>query len=144
MSQKNRLLAISSIILAAIALLLIFSPILKSKPIKIVPGFTYQDTITKEDAPDVEDKDYRRHTYSLSVFVNTTYRFEASSLSDDVILVFEYYGDDKIQLLRIDAMGSGTTDYTYGSAGLKIIYVEALTEDLPADYSLKVTKIGES
>ena len=141
MAKKTRILIISAIVLVAIVLILIFSPILKSKPIAIVPGLTYQNTIMPKDAPDFTDKDYRRHTYSLNVAVDTTYTFEANSLSDDVILVFEQYYDDKIQILSVDAMGSGITDRTFTSAGLKIIYVEALGDECPADYSLRVTKV---
>jgi hypothetical protein len=142
-SKKSRNLIISGIVLVAIVLILIFSPILKSKPIAIEPGLTYRDTINSTDAPDVADKDYRRHTYSLTVAVNTTYTFEVTSLSDDVIVVYEHYYDDKFHILRVDAMESGTADRTFGSAGLKIIYVEAPADECPADYSLLVTKVEE-
>jgi len=141
MSKKSRILIISGIVLVAIVLILIFSPILKGKPIVIEPGITYQNTIMPKDAPDFTDKDYRRHTYSFTVAVNTTYTFAASSLSDDVILVCEYHDGDKTQILHVDAMGSANTDYTFNSAGLKFIYVEALADGLPADYSLRVTKV---
>ena len=144
MSRKKKTLIISGIVLVAVVLILVFSPILKSKPIAIEPGFTYLNTINAKDAPDFEDKDYRRHTYSLNVAVDTTYTFAASSLSDDVILVCEYYYDDKTQILSVDAMGSAMTDRTFNSAGLKIIYVEALGDECPADYSLRVTKVEES
>ncbi len=141
MSKKSRVMIISGIVLVAIVLILIFSPIFKSKPIKIETGLTYQNTIMPEDPPDFKDKDYRRHTYSLNVAVNTTYTFEASSLSDDVILVYERYYNDRFHILRVDAMESGMTDHTFTSAGEKIIYVEALADKLPADYSLRVTKV---
>ena len=45
MSRKKKALIISIIVLVAIALLLIFSPILKSKPVAIEPGIIYEDTI---------------------------------------------------------------------------------------------------
>ena len=141
MSKKHKVLIISGIVLVAIVLILIFSPILKSKPIKIEPGLTYQDTIMPKDAPDFKDKDYRRHTYSLNVAVDTTYTFEVSSLSDDFVVVYEHYYDDKFHILRVDAMGSGTKDHKFTSAGLKIIYVEALADGLPAEYTLRVTKV---
>ena len=144
MSKKTRILIISGIVLVAIVLILWFSPILKGKPIVIEPGLTYQNTIMPKDAPDFTDKDYRRYTYSLTVAVGTTYTFEVSSLSDDVILVCEYYYDDKIQILSVDPMGSGTANHTFVSAGLKIIYVEALGDECPADYSLRVTKVEDS
>jgi len=140
-AKKYKALIISGIVLLAIVLILIFSPILKGKPIAIEPGLTYQNTISLTDAPDFTDKDYRRHTYSLNVAVGTTYTFEASSLSDDVILVCEYYYDDKTQILHVDAMGSGTANHTFVSAGQKIIYVEVLADECPADYSLCVTKV---
>jgi hypothetical protein len=143
MSKKSRVLIISGIVLVAIALLLIFSPIFKSKPITIEPGLTYQDTIMAEDTPDSTDKDYRRHTYSLTVAVNTTYTFEASSLTYASILVFEYHDGDKIQILRVDAMGTVMKNYTFHSAGLKIFYVEALADECPAEYSLRVTRAEE-
>ena len=143
MSKKTRILIVSGIVVVAIVLLLIFSPILKSKPIAIEPGLTYQDTIMPEDTPDSTDKDYRRHTYSLNVVVDTTYTFEASSLSDASILVFEYHDGDKIHLLSVHAMGSGMKDHTFHSAGLKIFYVEALADECPAEYSLRVTEVEE-
>lgn len=143
MSRKPRYLLISGIVLVAIALLLIFSPILKSKPIAIEPGFTYQDTITLEDKPDNTDKDYRRHTYSLTTAVNVTWLFEVSSLSDDPIRLIEDHDGKRIQLLTTDAMVSAKTEYKFHSAGLKIYYIEAPAGGLPADYSLKVTKIKE-
>jgi hypothetical protein len=141
MSRKKRGLIISGIVLVAVVLILIFSPILKSKPIAIEFGLTYQDTIMPQDSPDVKDKDYRRHTYSFNAPADETCTFEASSLSDDVILVYEYHDGDKIQLLRVEAMGSGTAEHTFHSTGLKIIYVEALADECPADYSLRVTKV---
>ena len=144
MAKKKKSLIISGIVLVAIVLILIFSPILKSEPIAIEPGLTYQNTISSKDAPDFTDKDYRRHTYSLNVAVGTTYTFEASSLYGDVILVCEYYYDDKIKILSTDAMGSGTTDHYFNSAGLKIIYVEALADETPAEYTLRVTEVEES
>lgn len=141
MSKKHKVLIISGIVLVVIVLILIFSPILKSKPIKIEPGLTYQDTIMPKDPPDFKDKDYRRHTYGLNVAVDTTYTFEVSSLSDDCVMVYEHYYDDKFHILRVNAMESGTTDHKFTSAGLKLIYVEALADGLPADYSLRVTKV---
>lgn len=141
MSKKSRVLTISGIVLVAIVLILIFSPIFKSKPVLIELGFTYYDTINPEDALYSADKDYRRHTYSLTVAVDEIYRFEASSLSDDSILLLEYHDGDRIQLLDLGAGGSGLKEHTFHSAGLKIFYVEAPADELPADYSLKVTKV---
>ena len=139
MSRKKKALIISGIVLVAVALLLIFSPILKSQPVAIEPGITYRDTIMPKDAPDFTDKDYRRHTYSLYANTKDTYTFEASSLSDDVILVCEYYEGEKKQILSIDALASGMKEQTFSSTGQKIIYVEALADGLPADYTLRVT-----
>jgi hypothetical protein len=143
MSRKSRVLIISGIVLAAVVLILIFSPILKSKPIEIEFGLTYQDTINPEDTPGIKDRDYRGHVYSFNAAADETYKFEASSLSDDIILVYEYYEGDKIQILRIEAMGSGEADHTFHSTGRKIICVEALADACPADYSLRVTKVEE-
>ena len=143
MSTKKRTLIITGIVLVIVFLILYFSPILKSKPIEVEMGFTYQDTIMPKDAPDFTDKDYRRHTYSFNAHADDTYTFEASSLSDDVILVCEYYEGEKKQILSINAMASGTADRTFHSTGRKIIYVEALADGLPADYSLRITKAEE-
>ena len=139
MSRKKKGLIITGIVLVAVALLLYFSPILKSQPIAIESGVTYQNTIMPKDAPDFTDKDYRRHTYSLYANTKDTYTFEASSLSDDVILINEYYEGEKKQILSIDALESGTADQTFNSTGQKIIYVEALADALPAEYTLRVT-----
>ena len=144
MPRKKKALIISGIVLVAIALLLIFSPILKSKPIAIELGITYQNTIMPKDAPDSTDKDYRRHTYSLYANTEDTYTFEASSLSDDIILIYEYYEGEKKEILSINAMVSRTVDQTFNSTGQKIIYVEALADRLPADYTLRVTIKKES
>ncbi|HEY96776.1 MAG TPA: hypothetical protein G4O16_01175 [Dehalococcoidia bacterium] len=142
MTKKKSTLIITGILLVAIVLLLIFSPILKSKPDKIEPGVTYQGTITAKDPIDSFDKYYRRHTYSLTVAVDTTYEFEVSSLSDNsIILVFEYYEGKRIHILSAPANHSRTTDHHFVSAGLKIIWVEALYNECPADYSLRVTLI---
>ena len=92
----------------------------------------------------MKNKDYRRHTYSLYANTKDTYTFEASSLSDDVILINEYYEGEKKQILSIDAMASGVMDQTFSSTGQKIIYVEALADALPAEYSLRVIIIVES
>ena len=142
MTRNSRTLIISGIILAAIILLLIFSPIIRSKPVKIEPGVTYQETISSTDSTDSFDKNYRRHTYSLTVAVNTTYEFEVSSLSDSSIMVFEYYEGNRIHLLSVPAMQNRTTEHHFVSAGLKIIWVEALADDCPADYSLQVIKVA--
>jgi hypothetical protein len=40
-------------------------------------------------------------------------------------------------------MGSGTAEHHFTSAGLKIIYVEALADECPAEYSLRVTEVEE-
>jgi hypothetical protein len=144
MSRKKKALIISIIVLVAVALLLIFSPILKSQPIAIEPGITYEDTIMPKDAPNFSDKDYRRHTYSLYANTKDTYTFEASSQSDDIILINEYYEGEKKQILVINALQSDTADHTFNSTGQKIIYVEALADRLPADYTLRVTIIKGS
>ena len=144
MSRKQRGLIISIIVVVAVALILYFSPILKSKPIEVEFGFTYQDTIMPKDAPDFTDKDYRRHTYSFNAHADDTYTFEASSLSDDVILVCEYYEGEKKQILNINAMANEAADHTFNSTGRKIIYVEALADGLPADYSLRITEAEKS
>ena len=144
MAKKHKALIISAIVLVVIAVILIFSPILKSKPIAIEPGTTYQDTILPEDAPDITDKDYRRHTYSLNVAVDETYKFAVSSLSRDVIVVYEYYKDAKTQIILVASLESGTADHTFRSAGQKRIFVEALADECPADYSLRVTKVADS
>ena len=144
MSRKKKALIISIIVLVAVALLLIFSPILKSQPIAIELGITYENIIMPKDAPNFSDKDYRRHTYSLYANTEDTYTFEASSLSDDVILINEYYEGEKKLILSINTMESGTADQTFSSTGQKIIYVEALADALPAEYSLRVIIIVES
>jgi hypothetical protein len=145
MSWKKRALIITGIVIVAIVLLLIFSPILKNKPVKIEPGIMYQDTITIKDASDSFDKNYRRNAYSLTVAVDTTWTFEVSSLSGGSILVFEYYEGNRIHILSVPANQSRTADHHFVSAGLKIIWVEVLYNECPADYSLRVTLIeGES
>ena len=143
MSRKKKGLIISAIVLVAVALILMFSPIFKSKPIEVEMGLTYRDTIMPKDAPAYNDKDYRRHTYSFNAHADDTYTFEASSLSDDVIRVGEYYEGDKIQIINVDVMAIGTAEHTFHSTGRKLIYVEALADGLPADYSLRITKAEE-
>ena len=71
-------------------------------------------------------------------------RFLGGGLSNDDIYVYEHYYDDRFHIIHVEPMGSGTADYHFVSAGLKIIYVEAHTRDLPADYSLRVTKVEDS
>lgn len=94
-----------------------------------------------EDPPDISDKDYRRHTYSINVFSNEKYTFKVSSLSYDVILLYEYRDDKKTQLLYVETLGSGTTEYEVHSAGQKTLFVEALAVECPAEYSLRVEKV---
>lgn len=144
MSRRKKGLIITCTVLVAVALILIFSPILKSKPIEVEIGFTYQDTILPEDAPDFHDNDYRRHTYSFNAHADDTYTFEAGLLSDDAIVVYEYYEGEKKQILSISAGESGAADHTFHSTGRKIICVAALADELPADYSLRVTKSEKS
>ena len=139
--MKNRILVISCIVLVAIAVILVFSPILKSKPIAVEAGLIYLDTIMPDDAPDISDKEYRRHTYSLNVLSKEKYTIEVSSLSDDRILLFEYYNRNKTQLVHVDTMASATIEYEVSSAGQKIFYVEALADACPAEYRLKITKL---
>ena len=143
MSINRRFLIISVIVLVAVFLVLYFSPILKSDPIPIEFGVTYQDTIMPKDAPDFKDKDYRGHFYSLTVFSDDVCLYEVSSLSDGAILVVEHYYDDRILVLHVGAGDSATKEYTYKSAGLKRIYIEALADELPAEYSFKVTKVDK-
>ena len=141
MAKKSNVLIISAIALVFIAVILIFSPIFKSKPLKIEPGLTYQDTIMPEDPPNNPNDDYRCHIYSINVFSREKYTFEVNSLSDDVILLLEYRDNKKYWLMEVEAGVSGTIEYTVNSAGQKILYVEALAAECPAEYELKITKL---
>lgn len=142
MPTKNRILVISSIIVIAIAVILIFSPILRTKPVPMKSGETYRETITLEDKSDIsEDKEYRRHTYSLNIIKEDEYTFEIYALSDGDIILFEYYQNEKKQLVHVSAGGMATISYDTNSAGQKIFYIETLAETCPAEYRLKVNKL---
>ena len=145
MSGKQKALIISVLVVVFIAYLLIFSPILKGEPVKIETGYTYLDTIDSEDPPGFDEELDHRHSYTMNVFVDTTYNFAVSSLSDTVIVLYEYHDGDKIHLLNINAGDSANIDHTFHSAGRKIFYIESPTHGLPADYSFRVTHVaGES
>jgi hypothetical protein len=140
MSMKNRILIISCVVVIFIAFILIFSPILRSQPIAIKVGETYQDIITVDDPSAGSDKDYRRHTYSLNVLSKEKYTININSLSGDAILLFENHDGNITQLMEISTGGMGATEYEVHSAGKKIFYIEALASDCPAEYQLKVYK----
>ena len=149
MSKRSRILTLVVIILVAIFLILYFSPILKSKPIAIVSGFTYQDTIMPTDAPvqETETKRWLRvHIYSLDVAAGDTYTIDVSSLSDAFLQVWEWSEQEdrslvQSQILEVDGMTSETVNWNLRRAGTPKIYVDAYQEDTPAEYTLRVTKV---
>jgi hypothetical protein len=140
MSWKKRILIISCVVVVFIAVLLIFSPILRSTPIDIDVGETYQDTITLEDPSDVLDNKYRRHTYTLSVLIEDTFTIHLNSLSGGSLLLFEYHDKNRTPLLSLSGGGSGVTEYEVHSAGQKIFLVESPGDECPSEYSLRIIK----
>jgi hypothetical protein len=143
-SRQKRVLIILCVLVIFIAVLLIFSPILKSTPIDIKVGETYQGTITLEDPPDAIDNTYRKHTYTFSVLVNEVYSINFNSLSGGSLLLFEYHDGNRTPLLSIGSGASGVKEYKVNSAGQKIFLIESPAVECPAEYSLRITKIRDS
>ena len=140
MSMKKRIMFFSGVLVVFIAVLLIFSPILRSTPIDIDVGETYQGTITLDDPSDVLDDKYRRHTYTLSVLVEDTFTINLNSVSGGSLLLFEYHDNNRTPLLSLSGGGSGVSEYDVNSAGQKIFLVESPADECPSEYTLRFNK----
>ena len=126
------------LIVIALATLLLVGPMSGCKIdfIRIESGLTYHDTITISD---IRDGMLRAHVYALETTAGDTYTIELRSMSEFAIQLWEC-NDIEAQILEVYGMGNKTIDWTFESTGMTEIWVEAFEDELPAEYSLRITK----
>ena len=123
----------------AVTLLIGFTSCTSGDVTQVELGLEYERIIDTEDRSDPTDKSLRGHVYRLDVAAGDTYIIEVSSKSDTTIMVNEFK-DKKSLIININSMGDWTVDRTFYSSGEKEIWVQAMKYELPAEYTLRITR----
>ena len=135
--MKSRGLLTITMVLAAVVLIGLASG---CDGDSMVLGITNHESITLSDRTDPADDMLRADVYDLHALAGETYTFEVESLSDATIQVWECNGRE-IQILWVYGKGKERVDWTFDRDGKKEIWVEAYKEELPADYTLRITLV---
>ena len=138
MYVKSRSLIIVTLVSAAIFLIGL-TGCTSGSVTQIELGMEYERIINIEDRSDPTDKSLRGHVYRLDVAAGDTYIIEVSSKSDTTLMVNEMK-DKKSLIININGMGNWTVDRTFYISGEREIWVQAVKYELPAEYTLCITK----